>query len=389
MAKEIETVSAPKKMTIGLFTDGPVFDWASIDGGALGGAETCFVQMARSLARHGHEVLALNNCEAPGERDGVRWHPLRKSLPLLAGQAFDVMVVSRFFGYFSLPIKSRLKVLWNHDTLDDARALRAIHDEIDLFLVLSEFHRDNYLTRLPQLDDRTMVTRNGLDLALIEAAAEGAVKKPGKLIYSSRPERGLRALLEFIWPRLKKARPDLRLHVCGYVVDSGFLDPGVKALHAHLSELIERDPSIINLGALTKTEYYRHLAEAEMMVYPSTFPEVSCLAVLEAQALGTAVLTTDAYALSESVVIPEFKIQGRPLSTSYQDAYVERVLRFLDDAPQTAALAGKAKEIVRARHDWDKIAAEWLRVFQLSIRSKERRPSLLEANPRKSDALLV
>ena len=376
-------------LTIGMFTDGPVFDGNSIDGGALGGAETCFVQMARSLARLGHEVMALNNCQASLEMDVVSWLPLRKSLQLLAGQTFDVMIVSRFFGFFSLPIKSRLKVLWNHDTLDDARALRGIHDEIDLFLVLSKFHRDNYLTRLPQLDDRTVVTRNGLDLALIEAASKAAKKVEGKIMYSSRPERGLRVLLESIWPRLRKSRPDLKLHVCGYVVDDSLLDPSLKELHAHLALLIERDDSIVNLGALAKEDYYRHLAESKILAYPSTFPEVSCLAVLEAHALGPAVFPADLCALSEAVVFPEFMIAGRPQTTAYQDAYVDRALKMIDRKERTESLVAKAKSIVRARHDWDLIASEWMRIFNLALQSKERRSGVLEVQQRVRDALLV
>ena len=376
-------------LTIGMFTDGPRFGGDALEKGALGGAETCFIQMAEALAALGHEVLALNNCLAPMDRAGVSWRPLRGSLPLLANQSFDVMVVSRFFGFFSLPIKSRLKVLWNHDTLDDARALRAIHDEIDLFLVLSEFHRDNYLTRLPQLDDRTVVTRNGLDFDLLDQGAAGAEKIPGKLIYASRPERGLRVLLESIWPRLRRARPDLRLHVCGYVVEDSLLDPAVKDLHKHLAALIDRDNSIVNLGALSKMDYYRHLAQSEIMVYPSTFPEVSCLAVLEAQALGTAVMATDAFALSESVAVPEFKIPGRAQTEHYQDRFVDRALRLLADPAWAASLAQKAKERVRSKHSWRKIASEWLRIFDLAIKSKERRPSLVEVKSKGPDALLV
>jgi glycosyltransferase involved in cell wall biosynthesis len=256
-------------------------------------------------------------------------------------------------------------------------------------LFLSNFHRDNYLTRLPQLDDRAVVTRNGLDFGLMDLGAQGARKIPGKLIYASRPERGLRVLLEAIWPRLQKARPDLRLHVCGYVVDDLHLDPAVKDLHARLATLVESDPAVVNLGALPKHEYYRHLAESELMVYPSTFPEVSCLAVLEAQALGTAVLTTDAYALSESVVPPEFKIEGRPGTAPYQDRYVDKALRLLSDPELSRTLAERARQSVRDRHGWDRIAIEWTRIFDLSIRSKERRPRLVEVQARGSDALLV
>jgi glycosyltransferase involved in cell wall biosynthesis len=376
-------------LTIGLFTDGPAFEGDATETGPLGGAETCFIQMARALARTGHQVIALNNCQAPTVHHNVRYYPFRQSLPLLARQSFDIMVVSRFFGFFSLPIKSRLKVLWNHDTLDNAMALRAIHDEIDLFLMLSNFHQDNYLTRLPQLDNRTVVTRNGLDFDLLDKAAEGVKKVPGKLIYASRPERGLTILLENIWPRLSKARDDLRLYLCGYTVDDRLLDPRLKQQYNHLSLLTQMDPKIINLGPLSKEEYYRHLGEAEMMVYPSNFPEVSCLAVLEAQALGTAVLTTDNYALSESVVIPEFKISGRPSSQAYFDNYIDRALKLLADRNAILALTDKAKTIIRSSYSWDKIASEWLRIFDLALKSKESRPCFLEVDSGGSNALLV
>ncbi|MDR3134827.1 MAG: glycosyltransferase family 4 protein [Deltaproteobacteria bacterium] len=366
------------RLKIGFFTDGVPFEGDSLETGALGGAETAFIQMTRAMARLGHEVMAINNCQEPAVHDNVSYHPFRKSLPLLAHKSFDVMVVSRFFGFFSLPIKSRLKALWNHDTLDNPQALRAVHDEIDICYVLSEFHRHNYLTRLPQLEERTVVTRNGLDLNLLDRASQGARKVPGKVIYASRPERGLKPLLEDIWPRLSASRPELRLHLCGYNVSEGMMDKSLLGLYDYLSLLAKKDTKIIPLGSLPKAEYYRHLAESELMAYPSTFPEVSCLAVLEAQALGTAVLTSDSYALSESVAVSDFKVSGRPASKDYLDMYVDRALALLGNRDLRERLASQARAKVRSRHNWDLVASEWARIFELALRAKESRPYLLE-----------
>jgi glycosyltransferase involved in cell wall biosynthesis len=377
------------KKVIGFFTDGLPFDGDALETGAIGGAETAFIQMTRAMARKGHEVLAINNCSKQEVHYGVSYYPFRKSLPLLAHKSFDIMVVSRFFGFFSLPIKSRLKVLWNHDTLDNPQALRTIHDEIDICLVLSAFHRNNYLTRLPQLEERTVVTRNGLDLDLLDKAAKGAEKIPGKIIYASRPERGLKVLLEEIWPRLSKIRPDLKLHLCGYQISQALMDQSLSGLYDYLALLVSKDPRIINLGPLSKNDYYRHLAESEMMVYPSTFPEVSCLAVLEAQALGTAVLTSDSFALSESVVIPDFKISGRPASKEYLEKYVDRALLLLDDHELRDNLTRLAKDKIRACYTWDVVASEWLRIFDLAQKSKESRPYLMEVVHSSSDRLPV
>ncbi|MDR2339715.1 MAG: glycosyltransferase family 4 protein [Deltaproteobacteria bacterium] len=364
---------------LGFYTEGPAFEGDALEKRALGGSETAFIEVTRAFARMGYEVIAINNCERPAEHHGVRYFPVRQSLPLLAKERFDVFVVSRFFGFFNLPINARLKVLWNHDTLANPGALRTVQDEIDLSFVLSKFHRDNYLTRVPQLDDRTVVTRNGLNLGLMDEAAEGVTRDPCKLIYASRPERGLKVLLEDIWPRLKAARPSLRLHLCGYNLSRDQIDPSLLSLYDYLELLIANDSSITHLGCLSKKDYYRHLAESSLVTYPCVFPEISCIVALEAQALGTPILTSDSFALRESVVQDAFKIAERPGSNNYNQSYVERALRLLSDSEWAKGLADSARERIRAAHTWDKIASEWERIFRLSLRARETRRFLTES----------
>ncbi|MDR2198387.1 MAG: glycosyltransferase family 4 protein [Deltaproteobacteria bacterium] len=372
--------------SLGFYTEGPPFEGDALEKRALGGSETAFIEITRAFRDLGWEVTAVNNCEKPATHHGVRYYPVRESLPVLARVKFDVFVVSRFFGFFNLPINSRLKVLWNHDTLTDPKGLRAVQDEIDLCFVLSKFHRDNYLTRVPQLDDRTLVTRNGLNLELMDEAAAGAARDPDKLIYASRPERGLKILLEDIWPRLKEARPSLKLHLCGYSLSREHVDPGLLDLYDYLELLTSADPSIVPLGALNKKDYYRHLKSSALMVYPCVFPEISCLVSLEAQALGTPILTSGAYALNESVVQDGFKIQERPGSRRYAEAYVERALKLLDDPVGARRLAEEAQKKIRERYSWAKIAREWERVFNLSLKARESRRFLTES-PKKGASL--
>jgi len=364
------------KKVIGFYTDGLPFDGDALEKGPLGGSETAFIEMTRAFARLGHEVFALNNCSKIGLHHGVQYYPFRRSLSFLAHKIFDIIVVSRYYGFFYLPVKSDLKVLWNHDTLENAKGLRSVHDEIDLFLVLSKFHQTNYLTRLPQLDDRTVVTRNGLNFKLINDSAKGALKDPCKILYASRPERGLKLLLEDIWPRLSRSKPDLRLYICGYSVDDSLLDPELVKLYDYLNLLIKTDPKIINLGPLDKKSYYAHLAESAMVTYPCIFPEISCLVALEAQALGVPILTSDSYALSETVVTPDFKIPGRPGSADYTNNYIDRALKLLSNMDETELKAKAAQKIISQNYSWDQIAAEWQRIFELSIKSMKNHSHL-------------
>lgn len=372
-------MSAYEKKTIGFYTAGVPFEGDELErGGGLGGSETAFIQMTRALARRGHRMLAFNSCERPGTYEGVEYHSFTKALPILASEHFDVFVVSRYSAFFNLPLSAGLKVLWNHDTLDNPRELRQVHDEIDLFLVLSNFHKDNFLLRLPQLDDRLVVTRNGLDFDLLDRSAEPLVQ-PNKLIYASRPERGLKTLLESIWPRLYKWNPELRLYVCGYQISLKNLPPQLADLYRHVNSLLESTPGLCILGGLSKRDYYRHLSESALMLYPSVFPEVSCLAALEAQALGVPVLTSDAFALSETVVTPETKISGRPGSESYINDYVERAINLLGDPAKLKELGSSARENIRSRYSWDHVAAEWDRLFSLGLKGKAVAGYLVEA----------
>lgn len=373
-------MSSSEKKVIGFYTAGQPFEGDSLErGGGLGGSETAFIQMTRALAKRGHKVMAFNSCEKPGNYDGVEYFTFSKSLPVLAKEHFDVFVVSRYSAFFNLPFSAGLKVLWNHDTLDNPKELRMVHDEIDLFLVLSEFHKDNFLMRLPQLDDRLVITRNGLDFDLMDQAAQQAVPDPNKLIYASRPERGLKTLLEDVWPRLYRWNPDLKLFVCGYQIKLSDMPPELEELYKHINILLESVPGLVILGGLAKSEYYRHLSEAAMMLYPCVFPEVSCIAALEAQALGVPVLTSDSFALSETVVSPQLKVAGRPGAEDYVNGFVERAINLLNNRGEMAEIASFSKEQIRNRYGWDKVAAEWDRLFSLGLKAKNSQSYLWES----------
>jgi hypothetical protein len=194
----------------------------------------------------------------------------------------------------------------------------------------------------------------------------------------SRPERGLKHLLEYVWPRLRQAYPDLTLALCGYSVEQTPLPPSVRREHALIANLIQQAPGVRVLGPLAKRDYYRHLASSALLLYPCVFPEISCISALEAQALGTPLVTSDAYALSETVVQPRFLVPGLPGSPEYLEAFTRRALEFLQNPREALALGQEAQALVRARHDWAAIAAEWEELFlaRLGARAVAQAPAL-------------
>ena len=102
------------------------------------------------------------------------------------------------------------------------------------------------------------------------------------------------------------------------------------------------------------------------MLYPCSFPEISCLAALEAQAAGAAILTTDGFALSETVAVPEFKVKGRPHESGYLEEFTNRAYALLTDREKTKELTRKARSTVETKYTWQAITKEWNRLFTLA-----------------------
>lgn len=352
------------RFDIALVAGGEPFHGASPEMGALGGSETAAVQMARALAGLGHSVRVYCSCPRPGDYNGVIYADSSSLTQEVLARRFDVVVISRMFPALDLPWRAGLKVLWNHDILDRPRELAARLDQLDLALVLSRFHAQNYLKRLPALGPKLAHTRNGLDIGLLESADQGVSRTPGRVVYASRPERGLELLLARIWSRLLERLPHLELQVCGYAVGGEGLGREQRELYARIDKLLADAPRVVRAGHLAKPDYYALLASADALLYPCVFPEISCIAALEAQALGAMALTSDSFALSESVINRQFLTPGRPGSGEYVEAFVDNATAWLGPRREDGlALVEKAAPLFRQRHDWQTIAQEWQDLF--------------------------
>lgn len=355
-------------LLIGFYTEGLPFDGATIYEKGLGGSESALYFLAREFARRGHRVQVFCHTERPGLYDGVAYRHLQEFPQATLVQTFDVFIVSRFPRVFSLPFQSRLKVMWNHDNLVEPKNYRRETFRADLFFTLSAYHEAEYLSQLPELAPFCLRTKNGVDLEMAREARQAAVKDMNKVVYVSRPERGLEILLRHIWPRLLKARPELRLFLMGYEARN---KPGQE----HMAALVAAAPGTMVLGSLAKPEFYRHLAEAALLLYPCSFPEISCIAALEAQALGTPIITSRDFALPETVGVPRYLISGRPAFPAYQEAFIDRALLYLDDRDRYRQDTATARQWVREHYSWSQIAGEWLELFAHHLAREEEQLS--------------
>lgn len=335
---------------------------------SLGGSETAVVSMSRALARAGHRVRVFCQTQAPRRVAEVDYHPASEVYSRLKPEPADVFLSCRHHHALSEPVPARLVGWWNHDMpadLDVQGALRLL-STTSLFFFLSEFHRKVFVERMPGVAPFGEITSNGVDFEGVESVlADRQPDSEGlRFAYASRPERGLDVLLEHIWPRLRNRFPDAELLVSSYDMASVSLPDDLQRFYAKLDALSQRTPGVRSLGARTRRDFWNALAGCRAVLYPTSFPEVSCMVALEAQALGVPVVATDAFALRETVGTAETRI-AQPWGS---DAYVERFLDVTHRLVERESFYQQVRDAGRRHvcpetHSWDAVARSWTELF--------------------------
>jgi glycosyltransferase involved in cell wall biosynthesis len=352
-------------MQIVIVTRGLEFDGDSLKRGSLGGSETAVICVARELVKLGHTVRVFCECSKPGLHDGVNYSHVREYKQQCATLAIDVLIASRWAEFLVAKSHAGLRVLWCHDVLVDADQVMPGLFQTDMLMLLSDFHIDQYSSIVPELRKHCWKTSNGVDLELIEKCKRPKVKK--KLIYTSRPERGLHYLLGDILPKILEKHPDAKLYCASY--QNNLIAPEDPASQlAQLSEDLaaEYPNNVVPMGSLTKEQLYCHMSSAQLWLFPTQFPEISCISAMEAQACGTAVVTTDDFALRETVGPDSgIKLSGHPSDSDYAQRFVDTVNALLDDQAKIDALSAKGPEWVRTSgYSWDQVAKSWTDKFE-------------------------
>ena len=351
-------------LDITLMAGGMPFAGDTLAQKSLGGSETAALCVARELGALGHRVTVFSNGK-PGNYGSVIYRPLGDWSQYAQTIPHDLAIVQRIPEAFQQRLASRLNLLWCHD-LALGRAVapfRGILWNVDKVMVVSQFMAQQY-REVYGLGDELWVTRNGIDLKTVEDARQTVTTPRNRktLVYSARPERGLDVLLSTIFPQLLAKDPELRLHLCSYDHSTPQMQPFYRQIDAIVTGYGEK---VKFLGHLTKAHLYAEYLTSGVYVYPTPSPtqamfsEVSCISAMEAQACGLPIVTTARGALPETIAPDAGRlIDGDPMSAEYHNAFIEAVLRYINDdgAFEKASQAGHA----RAQSlDWAAVAKEW------------------------------
>lgn len=282
------------KLNIVFITDGLPFNGDTIKQKALGGSESAMIYVAREFARIGHIVQVYCNCDAPCVYDGVRYiHNSGIDKFVRFGEC-DVLIVSRHFNFLSNKYNSKMNILWTHDVPHATDQLAQVMWNIDKIWCLSEYHAQLYREALPDVSSIISVQRNGIDPDLIPEQTG----KKHRIMFTSRPERGIIKAFDYYE---KLGDKSLEFLFCSY--DS--IDVPEVRYYDNIADERARDLLAkgfnVAKGRFNKEDLYKLIAESKAIIYPTRFPEISCISAIEAQACGTPFITTNDFALTETM----------------------------------------------------------------------------------------
>lgn len=316
----------------------------------LGGSHSALCYLAEELARLGHTVTLLNNVAAPTVARGVA--VARIDGAGLAGIAgADAVVVLNGCATDRAAALRRalgdgpLFVYWTQHA-DDQPASANLHDPAmralwDAFVLISDWQAERYRAAFGLPEERTVVLRNAVGPAFrgLFPAGRGIRAErpwPPVLAYTSTPFRGLEVLVD-AFPRIRAAIPGTTLKVFSsmavYQVERG------RDGFADLYDRCRTTEGIDYVGSLPQPELARALRGVTALAYPNTFPETSCIAVMEALAAGCLVVTSTLGALPETLSGFGFPMAPPADRGTYAERFADlavRVLRLVEQDPDRA-----------------------------------------------------
>jgi len=336
----------------------------------IGGTESALAYLSVELTKLGHSVSLLTNTSAPGRYRNVECLNYKTSLGPDLINASDVVVVSNEACGRTLKDEYRARkplVMWNQHA-NDQPAIEALEFTRERkawasLAFVSEWQRDQFCKVYWVPREKTRVMRNAISPAFAQASPARPWFQSGKapvLVYTSAPYRGLDVLLDAV-PVIRSAIPDMRVRVF-----SGMATLQVAIENDPYTELYRRctlTDGVEYVGPVPQPELAAELTHAAALAYPSTFPETSCIAAMEAMSAGATILTTRSGAMSETTAGFGMMIEPHEDEARLAKEFAQMAIDALAEARREpdAADARRAEQIafVRKTYSWPARALEW------------------------------
>ena len=249
---------------------------------ALGGSEKAVAYLSKCFPKD-YTIYISGHVENE-TIDNIHYIHIDELTNLINSIPFHTLIVSRYISFYEMfPTCSFYQsYIWAHDVLllpygsnlNDNQILKKWDNYINGCICLTDWHKNQFSEKYPVLKDKITIINNGIDIDSFTSVTNNN-KIKNRFIYTSRPDRGLNNLLN-LWPKILEKIPDATLTISCY---GNFpSNPEEKVL----KNIIDQNPDTIRyLGKLKTEKLYEEMSKAEFWLYPTHWPETSCITALE------------------------------------------------------------------------------------------------------------
>jgi len=262
------------------------------------------------------------------------------------------------FNYLPQADFTKPTIFWNQLSYDQ-EAIQFLNNpeyiqKIDHFVFVSHWQSEMFRKIFNIPGFKTHVIKN----ACIGIETEKTSSDKIKICYTSTPWRGLDVLLK-AWEILQ---PDnCELHVFSsckiYGEIFGENDSQYQTLYDKCHEL----PGVIYRGSIANEQLQEELSNFDILAYPCTFEETSCIAVIEALSAGLRVITSNLGALPETTegwarMYPY--LMDKEKHANHFASVLEDEIKRIEDGSLDYQL-DLQKRVYAPRWSWDTRIKEW------------------------------
>lgn len=232
-------------------------------------------------------------------------------------------------------------IQWQKLRLYETRVCHSAH----CVLAVSPNDAQGLRTLVPGLD--VTVIPNGIDTSLYQSGDSPAPSRSlvfvGKMDFRPNVD-AVEWFYDAIWPRIRRQVPDAHFYAVG------------QRPHARLAHL-HSDTSVTLTGWVTDQTMHDHITQAAVYVIPLRMGSGTRLKLLEAMAMGKAIVATRLGA--EGFAGSDHQLTTGKELVIVQDndptALADAVISLMRDAGRRAELGSAARTFVRTHYDWQTI----------------------------------
>ena len=195
----------------------------------------------------------------------------------------------------------KVRVFWCHDLPNDPESDNVLKNggwkKFSKFVFVSHWQKEKYIQHFGIPYDRSHVLLNAIEPMNEDIIVKPDPKEKIKLIYHTTPHRGL-DIAYYAIDVLSKEHPEIEFDVFSSfrIYGWGERDDQFKELY----QAIQDHPNMVYHGTVSNEDVRRAVAQSHIFAYPSTWPETSCISLMEAMAGSCLCVHPDLAALPET-----------------------------------------------------------------------------------------